>query len=280
MTAGPAPLDPRLALARADLAAASLEGVVPAARYAPSRRLTVTAPVAPIFSAPDPASERLDELLYGEVFEALGPAGDWLWGQAKRDGYVGYVAAGGLAPAGAPTHRVAAIRTYAFAAPSIKAPARGPFSLNALVRIEDDAGPFSRSGDGGWFHMAHLAPIWAFERDPVGVAERFVGAPYLWGGRTSVGIDCSGLVQQALYACGRAFPRDADLQLAGGREIGRQALSRGDLVGWTGHVGMMVDETRLIHANVHHMAVAVEPLAVAIERFEAAGRGPTVFRRL
>ncbi len=273
--------DPRLTLARPDLAAASLEGIVPAERYEPARAMRVVAPVAPLHHAPDPASQRMDELIYGEAFEALAGAGDFAWGQARRDGFVGFVAAAALAPAAdPPTHRVAAIRTYAFAEPSIKSAASGPFSLNALLRTEAEEGAFSRSADGVWFWSAHLAPIGRFERDPAAVAERFLGAPYLWGGRTSVGLDCSALVQQALYACGRACPRDADLQLAEGHEIARAEAGRGDLVGWRGHIGMLLDAARLIHANAHHMAVVIEPLDEAIARVEALGRGPVVFRRL
>ena len=275
------PLDPRLTLARADVADARLEGVVAAARYEPAREMVVSAPVAPLYRAPDPASERMDELIHGERFEALETSGGFVWGQAGRDGYVGFVSAEALAPAGpAPTHRVAAIRTYAFEAPSIKSRALGPFSLNALVAVEAEEGAFSRAADGGRFWTGHLAPIGAFERDPAAVAERFTGAPYLWGGRTSLGLDCSGLIQQALYACGRACPRDTDLQLAMGRPIERNELARGDLVGWRGHIGIMLDETRLLHANAHHMCVAIELVADAITRIEAGGAGATVFRRL
>lgn len=272
---------PNLMLARPDLSDARLEGIVAAGRYEAARPMRVVAPVAPLWRAPDPASERLDELVYGEAFDALESAGGFVWGQAARDGYVGYAPADALAPAGDPaTHRVAAIRTYAFAEPSIRSSARGPFSLNALVAVEAEAGAFSRAADGAWFWTGHLAPIGAFERDPASIAERFLGAPYLWGGRTSVGLDCSGLIQQALYACGRAFPRDADLQLAEGGEIARAEVVRGDLVGWRGHIGLLLDETRLIHANSHHMAVVIEPLDDAIARLEAAGRGPTAFRRV
>jgi cell wall-associated NlpC family hydrolase len=271
--------DPRLTPARPDLAAAELEGIVAAARYAPGRAMTLAAPAAPLHRAPDAGSERLDELVFGERFEALETQGGFVWGQARRDGHVGFVAAEALGPAGAPpTHRIAAIRTYAFAEPSIKSPAMGPFSLNALVTVAAEEDRFSRADGAGWFWTAHLAPIGTFERDPAAVAERFIGAPYLWGGRTSLGLDCSGLIQQALYACGRAFSRDADLQLAEGRAIARAELSRGDLVGWTGHIGMMLDATRLVHATAHHMAVAVEPVAEVIARNE--DRGPAMFRRL
>jgi len=276
------PADPRITLARADLAAASLEGLLAATHYAAPQVHTVAAPVAPLFRVADTASERMDELIFGERFDALEAHGEFVWGQARRDGYVGFVRAADLAPAApAPTHRVSAVRTYAFAGPSIKSPALGPFSLNALVAVEAEDGKFSRAAGGACFWTAHLAPIGVFERDTAAVAERFLGAPYLWGGRTSVGLDCSGLVQQSLYACGQACPRDADQQAALGREIERSELARGDLVGWRGHIGLMLDQTRLIHANGHHMAVAIEPVAEAIARIEAAGGGaPTALRRL
>jgi hypothetical protein len=268
-------------LARADLAAASLEGVVAAGRYEPSQPMRVTTPVAPIRRAPDLASERVDELLYGEAFEALAANGGFVWGQARRDGYVGFVPAATLTPAGAaPTHRVAAIRSSAFAEPPLLSSAGGPFSLNALVRIEAEDGPFGRAADGGWFRMEHLSPIGRFERDPALVAERFVGAPYLQGGRTSAGLDGAALIQQALYACGRGFPRDADQQLAEGREIGRGELARGDLAGWCGHVGLLLDAGRLIHASADQMGVVIEPLDQVCAHMEGAGCGPTVFRRL
>jgi cell wall-associated NlpC family hydrolase len=273
--------DPRLTLARTDLAAASLEGIVAAGRYEASRPMRVIVPVAPLRCAPDPAGERVDELLYGEAFEALADDGDFVWGQARRDGYVGFVPAAALAPAGAPpTHRVAALRTDAFAGPSIHSAANGPFSLNALVRIEAEDGPFGRAADGGWFPMEHLAPIGRFEPDPAAVAERFLGAPYLQGGRTSAGLDGAALIQQALYACGRGFPRDADQQLAEGRDIARGELARGDLAGWRGHVGLLLDACRLIHASADHSAVVIEPLDGVTARFERAGRGPMAFRRL
>lgn len=271
---------PRLTLARADLAAASLEGIVAAGRYEPTRAMRVAAPVASIFSAPDPASERLDELIYGERFDVLETAGGYAWGQAARDGCVGFVSADALAPPGPlPTHRIAALRADALAAPSSEASVIGPISLNALVAVEAEEGAFSRAADGAWFRTADLAPIGAFERDPVAVAERFLGAPYLEGGRTSAGLDGAGLVQQALYACGRACPRTDDQQLGLGREITRAEAGRGDLVGRPGHIGLLLDEARLIHADAHHGAVVIEPLGVAIARIETGG-SPAVFRRL
>lgn len=273
-------LDPRVIPARGDLASRALEGVVPAKTYADPRAMTAIVPAAALRRAADPWSEQVDQLLFGEVFEVLEEADGYAWGQARRDGYVGFVETGVLAPAGPPaTHRVAAIRTYAFAEPSIKSRALGPYSINALVAVEAREGRFAKAANSGWFVEAHLAPIGMFETDPVAVAERFLGAPYLWGGRESLGVDCSGLVQQALLACGKAFPRDTDQQEAAGVAV--ETLARGDLVFWTGHVAMMLDATRIIHANAFHMATAIEPLAETRARYLANGVGePTAYRRV
>jgi hypothetical protein len=240
-----------------------------------------------IRSAPDAGAEQMDQLLFGELFEVLEEQDGWAWGQARRDGYVGYVAAADLAaPVIAPTHRVSALRTYGYAAPDVRAPALGLHSLNALVTLEADGldegnERFARVARGGWMALAHLAPIGVFETDPAAVAERFVGAPYQWGGRESLGLDCSGLTQAALLACGIACPRDADMQAALGRPVEAGELTRGDLVLWPDHVGMMLDETCLIHANGFHMAVAVEPLAVKLARNDRVGSGaPSGYRRL
>lgn len=274
--------DPRVTPWRDGVAARALEGVIPAEVYLDPRPLQCAAPAAAIRRAPDTASEQMDQLLFGELFDAVEEEGAFLWGQARRDGYVGFVEAAALVPAGpAATHRIGAVRTYAFAQPSIKSRAAGPYSLNALVRVETVEGRLAKVAGAGWMAVEHLSPIGVFDRDPAAVAERYLGAPYLWGGRESLGLDCSGLVQQALLACGLACPRDADLQQALGREIGRDGFGRNDLVFWKGHVALGLDAERIIHANAHHMAVAIEPLDGAIERINAAGSGePTAFRRI
>ncbi len=153
--------------------------------------------------------------------------------------------------------------------------------MNALVAAQGEANGFLDAGADGWIFKRHLAAMDAFETDPAGVALRFVGTPYLWGGRDSQGLDCSGLVQQALYACGRACPRDTDQQLAAFTEAEPAgALVRGDLVFWKGHVAMMLDRERIVHANGYHLATVVEPLAEAVARIAAAGAGePVGFRR-
>jgi cell wall-associated NlpC family hydrolase len=275
--------DARLTAMRDGVAARSLEGLMPADVYLDPKPTTCAVPATGIHRAPDAGSEQMDQLLFGEPFEALEEeAGGWVWGQARRDGYVGFVQAAHLSPARpAPTHRVAAIRTYAFEGPSIKSRALGCYSINSLVSVEQVEGRLAKVAGAGWMTVAHLSPVGVFETDPVAVAERFLGAPYLWGGRESIGCDCSGLVQQALFACGRACPRDTDQQAELGEAIGRQAFGRGDLVFWRGHVAMGLDGETIVHANGHHMMTAIEPLDGAITRIEAAGYGPpTGFRRL
>jgi cell wall-associated NlpC family hydrolase len=274
--------DPRITPWRDGIAARSLEGVLEAEVYLDPKAMGCVAAATGIHAAADAASEQMDQLLFGERFEVLEEEGAWLFGQAARDGYVGYVRADAVQPAGPlPTHRVAAIRTYAFAEPSIKSRASGPYSINSLVAVEAVEGKLAKVAGAGWMTAAHLAPIGTSDGDDwAAVAERFLGAPYLWGGRESLGLDCSGLVQQALFACGRACPRDTDQQQELGVEIDPAQFGRGDLVFWKGHVAIGLGDGRIVHANGHHMAVAVEPLGEALARIAAAGYDAVAYRRL
>jgi cell wall-associated NlpC family hydrolase len=267
--------DPRTFLARADLADRRLEGLVRALRYDEARPMRCAAPAAPIRRSADQGAEQMDQLLYGEAFDVLDEKDGWCWGQAPRDGYVGFVPSAALAARiDPPTHRVRALRTCGFSRPDLKSPPQGLISLNALVRAGDSQNGFVDAGEAGWIWAAHLAPLGEFEADFVAVAERFMGAPYVWGGRDSLGLDCSGLMQQAFYACGRACPRDTDQQMAAFEtQAPLSELSRGDLVFWRGHVGVMLDAERLLHANAFHMAVAVESLTAAVARIRASGSG-------
>jgi cell wall-associated NlpC family hydrolase len=275
--------DARVTALRDGVASRALEGAVPAEVYLDPRPMSCAVAAVGVHRRPDLASEQMDQLLFGETFEMIEEeAGGFVWGQSPRDGYVGFVLGAALAPPGlVPTHRVSAPRTYAFAEASIKSRARGPYSMNALVSVEATEGRLAKVARAGWMAVEHLTPVGEFETDWAGVAERFLGAPYLWGGRESLGLDCSGLVQAALFACGLACPRDADQQAQLGRPIERAEFGRGDLVFWNGHVAIGLDETRIVHANGFHMAVAIEPLETAISRIEAAGVGrPTAYRRL
>lgn len=270
--------DPRTTAARPDLASEVLEGIVRARRYVRPEPRQCVAAAAAIRKAPDDAAEQTDQLIFGEAFDALDRSDGWIWGQARRDGYVGWVRAEALsAEMAAPTHRVSALRTYAFAEPDIKAAATLVLSQNALVAVEAREGRFVRIAHAGWVVEGHLADFLDFETDHVAVAERYLGAPYQWGGRESIGLDCSGLVQQALYACGRACPRDTDLQARGlGEPVSPAELRRGDLVFWKDHVAVLLDRERVIHANGWSMAVTIDPIAAVSER---AGE-PVGYRRV
>lgn len=272
----PPPADGRLVLARADLADAALQGLVKAERFDKTQAMHCVAASTAVRRDPDAASEQLDQLLFGETFRVLETGRGWGWGQADRDGYVGHVQLADLKPGVVlATHRVGVLRAYAFSRPDIKSRPLALLSLNALVAVEAEEGRFLKAEGSGWIPAVQLAPIGQVETDPAAVAERFLGAPYQWGGRESLGLDCSGLVQLALQACGRACPRDSDQQQALGRLVAETELARGDLVFWRGHVGLMLDAQRLIHANAYHMQVEIEPLAEAIARIGE----PVAFRR-
>ncbi len=279
--------DPRVTPARADLAADYLRGKVQAARYVAGRVMEVVAPQAPLREAPRPDSPLLTETLKGErvtIYDSNEEG--WAWGQLAADNYVGWLPAHALAPeAAAPTHTVAALRTLVFPGPSIKLPPLETLPLGAKLAIARLADRMAVTRSGGFVPVAHLRPTGDKEPDFVAVAERFVGTPYLWGGKTSLGIDCSGLVQVALSACGIACPRDSDMQEAvlGARVTGTadySTLARGDLVFWKGHVAIVCGRDSLIHANAHHMAVAIEPSAEAIARIRAGGSDISSVRRI
>lgn len=279
MTATAATFDPRTTLARPDLADQALEGLVRAASYRVVTAMQCVVEAAAVRPSPRNDAPQDDQLIFGEAFDVLESADGWAWGRARRDGYVGWVQTRALSsPVMAPTHRVAAIRAHALAEPDVRSRPVLPLGLNALVTVEARRGRFVHLARAGWVFEGHLVALDGFDRDPAAVAERFLGAPYLWGGRESRGLDCSALVQQSLYACGRGCPRDADQQAELGEAVARPA--RGDLVVWAGHVGIMVDADRLVHADSHHMAVTVEPLAEADARRRAEGAEAAVFRRL
>jgi cell wall-associated NlpC family hydrolase len=275
--------DPRLTPARPDLAAAHLKGKVEAARFVEGVTQQVIAGVASVRKEPSHQAPLLTEALYGEritVYETDDEG--WAWGQLANDGYVGWVpAAALLAPDTEPTHKVSALRTFAFPGPSIKLPPMDSLPMGAAVSVARTDGTFAITSSGGYIPTRHLVPLTTNEPDFAAVAERFVNVPYLWGGKSGLGIDCSGLVQVALHACGIACPRDSDMQeKALGKSVSLAGLQGGDLVFWKGHVAIAMGRNSLLHANAFHMAVATEPVAEALTRIAASGSQVTGVRRL
>jgi cell wall-associated NlpC family hydrolase len=277
--------DPRLTPARPDLAAAHLAGQVQAARFVEGTGFEVFDSLAPVRRSPAPDAALETEALKGERVTIYDEDGEgWGWGQLQSDGYVGWLPMNALrAPGAPPTHKVAALRTILFPGRSIKAQPVEGLPLGCRLAVTGVDGELARLASGGFVPARHLAPLDAAAPDFVAVAERFIGVPYLWGGKTSLGIDCSGLVQVALTACGIACPRDSDMQRALGTAVEQSDLAglrRGDLVFWNGHVAVMRDAHTLLHANAFHMAVAAEPVREAVARISAAGSEVVTVKRL
>jgi len=275
--------DPRITPARPDLAAEHLRGKVEAAHFVAGVVQEVVAGLAPLRQRPSHEAPLLTEALCGErvtVYESNEEG--WAWGQLQSDGYVGWLpAAALLAPGPEPTHRVAALRTLVFPGPSIKLPPTDALPLGARVAVAREQDTFAVTSSGGFVPKLHLMPLAQVEPDFVSVAERFLGVPYLWGGKSSLGLDCSGLVQIALTACGVKCPRDSDMQEGAlGKSANLAGLQHGDLIFWKGHVAIARGRNSMIHANAFHMAVTIEPVAEALARIGVSGSQVTSVRRI
>jgi cell wall-associated NlpC family hydrolase len=276
-------LDPRINPFRPEIAAKYLQGQVEAARFVEGARHEVVEPTAGLYRTPSHEARLDTQALMGErviIYETTEEG--WAWGQLETDGYVGWLSANALgAPGRAATHKVAVPRALGFPGPDIKLPPAAALPMGARLAIVRQDERFAVSANGWHLPRVHLAPIKARRSDFVAVAEEFLNTPYLWGGKTSLGIDCSGLVQIALQAAGIACPRDSDMQeLALGKLSSLDELRRSDLVFWKGHVAIARDAETLIHANAHHMMVAIEQTSEAIARIKAAGSDVTSVKRI
>ncbi|MDJ0683348.1 MAG: NlpC/P60 family protein [Alphaproteobacteria bacterium] len=287
-------LDRRLNAVRPDLADSALRDRVSATRFVDPKPATVHAPVAPLRQAPRPSSALDTELLFGETVRVFERRDGWAWVQSDIDGYVGYTPTQALTSDQAPdrtgevapaSHAVRALRAFVFPIPSMKAPPLMTLSFEARVAIIGTQDGFSEIAGVGFLYSDLLRRIDEPLSDPVDAALRFLNTPYLWGGRSGFGVDCSGFVQLAWAACGVRLPRDTDMQLAALSEAvpfdgDESVLRRGDLVFWDGHIGIWIDEDRFLHANAGDMTTALAPLAPTARRIEAQGDGPiTAVRR-
>jgi cell wall-associated NlpC family hydrolase len=261
--------DPRINPYRPDLAAAHLEGLVQAERFVEGVPCQLRTGFATVKAQPDFEARQTTQALFGETVTVYEEHDGWVWGQIETDGYVGYLRLDTLwGETPAPTHRVSAIRTFLFPEPDLKSPTLDVLSLTSRVAVSGENNGFAELEQGGWVFMKHLAGLDDVVPDYVATAGRLIGVPYLWGGKTSMGLDCSGLVQIALDAAGLPVPRDSDqqAQAIGEAVADTSGLRRGDIVFFPGHVGIMTGPELLLHANAFHMMVTEEPLAEVVAR--------------
>jgi cell wall-associated NlpC family hydrolase len=279
--------DPRLTPARPDLAAKYLEGKVKAARFVAGEVFEISDAIAPLREKPAADAMLLTQALKGERVTIYDRNGEgFAWGQLNSDGYVGWLPDRVLAkPLGEPTtHKITALRTFAFPGPSIKLPPIDTLLMGTTLTVTREDGAFAVTRAGWYLPRQHVGSIDHYAEDFVAVAEQFAGTPYLWGGKSSLGIDCSGLVQISLNAAGTGCPRDSDMQQDGlGRELSAaeaKKLQRGDLIFWKGHVAIVRNATTIVHANAHHMATTIENTRDAIARIKEAGSEISAVKRL
>lgn len=279
-----ADLDSRLHAFRPDLADAKLRGRVDAIKFVEGVAMEVIVPIATLHRDASVTAMQTTQALLGERLMAFEVVGDWVWGQLTRDGYVGYISRAAVSTdLSNPTHRVSVPSTFLYPLPDIKSQPSLSLPMNARFEIIEGGEKFSKLKSGGFVFTKHIRTLNDADADFVAVAEKFLDVPYCWGGKTSQGLDCSGLVQTALEACGVFSPRDTDMQET---RLGQNllindldGLHRGDLVFWKGHVGIMVNQKTLLHANGHHMMTVKEPLSEAVARIAGTYGPVTSIRR-
>lgn len=274
-------LDKKLNPYRDDIAAIKLKGEVIAQEFREPVKYQITSPRAKLSIKPENNAEQETEILYGEIFEVYEIKDGFAWGQATLDNYVGYVEAKHLSDnIFEPKYKIKAQVTHAFEMPRVQAKINATLSINSFVNITDKTENGYIYCEGlGYIYGDHICPIDEYYKDPIETAERFLELPYTWGGKSGMGVDCSGLVQSAFSACGIFYPRDAYMQEKIGTEISFGNQEKADLVFWKGHVAICIDKDTIIHANAHHMKTAIEPLEVAIKRTEAKGIPVTSIKR-
>lgn len=269
-------MDRRLTPYSGRVAHVSLSGVVNAP-LTEGLLAQVIVPLANLCAKPGAARDR--QLLLGEAVTVIDRDAGHVFVMSAKDGYCGWMAEADLGQGPTPTHWVAAPGTHLYTEPQVQAPEKHALSLGSRLAVIGSWGAWANTPHG-FVPLRHLRPLGEWAEDPVAVAESLLGTPYLWGGNSRFGLDCSGLVQVSMHACGLPCPGDSDMQMALGRTLGaNEAMKRGDLIFWKGHVAMVVDRDRLIHANGHTMSVAYEGIRDCVARVSSGGGGLVLARQ-
>ena len=259
--------DTRITPIRRDLASTAYKAIVKRKKYVTAKLATVKSAFTPLYS--NKGSKLSTQLLYGEECDVFETKNGWSWIQSRRDNYVGYTPTIHLTrKIYKPNSKVISLRTVIYTKPDIKSVTKGYLSFNSLVEVIKIKGKYSLIKNLGWCPSLDLVKIKSSKFNHIDLSKQYLDTPYLWGGRDSMGIDCSGLVQNLHQINNRPFPRDTDMQeIFVTKEVKYEKdLKAGDLVFWKGHVAMMIDNSNIIHANAFHMKTAIEPLSTAKKR--------------
>lgn len=269
-------MDRRLTPFSGTVALQSLRGQV-TAEFVPGEPFAVILPLAELCDQPDGARDR--QVFLGDRGLLVERRDGWAFVQMTKDGYCGWLPLAALGADEEATHWVSAPASHLYPGPDLRLREKGMLSMTSRLRVLGETDGWLET-TRGFVPAKHVKPLGEWHKDPVAVAQTYLGVPYLWGGNGRAGLDCSGLMQLSLCACGIDCPGDSDMQMKMGAPVpDKKPMKRGDLIFWKGHVAMAMNADFIIHATAAYMAVAAEPLKTTLSRLSGAPNGAIIARR-